>query len=98
MFGVKYCVEGTFPDLTALRLQPVLVLPVIGQFDGRFTGAPAEDKPTDIQWLHKHPVVSKLGTLGKNESRFTGGDAILMKYDRKPSVNQSDPYQKCANE
>ena len=67
MFGVQYCVEGTFPDLTALRLQQVQVLPVIGQFDGRFTGEPAEDKPTDIEWLHKHPVISKLGTQGKNE-------------------------------
>lgn len=80
MFGVQYCVQGTFPDLTALRLQQVQLLPVIGQFDGRFTGEPAEDKPTDIEWLHKHPVISKLGTQGENEWLSTGGDAILMEY------------------
>ncbi|KAK2556695.1 Vitellogenin-1 [Acropora cervicornis] len=85
MFGVQYCVEGTFPDLTALRLQQVQVLPVIGQFDGRFTGEPAEDKPTDIEWLHKHPVISKLGTQEINGeiNVLTASKAVTRKIPYK---------------
>ncbi|XP_068676417.1 vitellogenin-like isoform X1 [Montipora foliosa] len=57
MLGVQYCVEGKFPDLSALRLQQVQVLPAFAQVEGRFSMAPAVDKPTLIEWTHQRPLI-----------------------------------------
>ena len=53
LFGVNLCVEGQVPDLPAWRLRQVPAFPTIALTELRVSMAPAEDKPTAVQWIHE---------------------------------------------